>query len=114
KTFARPDGLFVIDDTTFPKQGTSSVGVQRQYCGAKGKKASCQAAVSGHYVSPHGHYPLALRLFLPDSWLADRKRLDRAGVPEASRQARTKGQIALVLLDQVRAEGLPGRVVVAD
>jgi SRSO17 transposase len=114
RTFASPDGVFVIDDTTFPKQGTSSVGVQRQYCGARGKKANCQAAVSVHYVSPHGHYPLGLRLFLPDSWLADARRLDRAGVPAPFRRARTKGQIALDLLDQVRAEGLPGRVVVAD
>src|SRR5262249_43216301 len=114
RTYASPDGVFVIDDTTIPKQGTASVGVQRQYCGAKGKKANCQAAVSVHYVSPRGHYPLALRLFLPDAWLADRRRLDRAGVPPEYRLARTKGQIALDLLDQVRYEGLPGRVVVAD
>jgi SRSO17 transposase len=114
ETFASPGGIFVIDDTSFPKQGRHSVGVQRQYCGALGKKANCQAAVSVHYVSPKGHYPLALRLFLPDSWLADRKRLDRAGVPPELRQGRTKGQIALELLDQVRDEGLPGRVVLAD
>jgi SRSO17 transposase len=114
RTSASTDGVFVIDDTTFPKQGTASVGVQRQYCGARGKKANCQAAVSVHYVSPRGHYPLALRLFLPDSWLADKKRLDRAGVPEEFREERTKGQVALDLLDLVRAEGLPGRAVVAD
>src|SRR3954468_18297023 len=114
RTFASPDGVFVIDDTTFPKQGTSSVGVQRQYCGARGRKANCQAAVSAHYVSPHGHYPPGLRLFLPDGWLADAGRLDRAGVPAPFRRARTEGHTALGLLDQVRAEGLPGRVVVAD
>jgi SRSO17 transposase len=114
RTFASPDGIFVIDDTTFPKQGAHSVGVQRQYCGAKGKKANCQAAVSVHYVSPKGHYPLALRLFLPESWLADRRRLDRAGVPREYRRAQTRGQIALELLDHVRGEGLPGQVVLAD
>jgi len=114
ETFADPAGLFVIDDTTFPKQGRHSVGVQRQYCGALGKKANCQAAVSVHYVAPKGHYPLALRLYLPEGWRADPGRLDRARVPPEFRRPRTKGQIALDLLDQVRAEGLPGRVVLAD
>jgi SRSO17 transposase len=90
------------------------VGVQRQYCGALGQKANCQVAVSVHYVSPLGHYPLDRRLDLPDSWLADAKRLDTAGVPPGERRSPTKPQIALELLDRVRAEGLPGRVVVAD
>src|SRR3954454_10817208 len=53
-------------------------------------------------------------LFLPETWVGDAARLDRAGVPAAFRRERTKGQIALDLLDQVRAEGLPGRVVLAD
>src|SRR4051794_32088022 len=113
-TFASPAGIFVIDDTSFPKQGKHSVGVQRQYCGALGKKANCQAAPSVHYVSPKGHYPLAMRLYLPESWLGDPGRLDKAGVPEAERRPLTKGEIALELLDRVRAEGLPGSAVVAD
>jgi hypothetical protein len=114
RKFADPEAVFVIDDTTFPKQGTHSVGVQRQYCGALGKKADCQCAVSVHYVAPEGHYPLDMRLYLPASWLDDPARLARAGVPEVERRELTKGQIALELLDRVRAEGLPGRVVVAD
>lgn len=114
RTFHSPDGIFVIDDVSFPKQGRHSVGVQRQYCGALGKKANCQVAVSVHYVSPKGHYPLDFRLYLPDAWLADKARLDKAGVPAGERRALTKPQIALELLDRVRAEGLPGQVVVAD
>jgi SRSO17 transposase len=113
-TFASPEGIFLLDDVSFPKQGTHSVGVQRQYCGALGKKANCQIAVSVHYVSPLGHYPLDLRLFLPDAWLSDAERLTKAGVPPTERRPRTKPEIALDLLDRARAEGLPGRVVVAD
>jgi SRSO17 transposase len=112
--FADPAAIFVIDDTTFPKQGTHAVGVQRQYCGALGKEANCQCAVSVHYVTPKGHYPLDMRLYLPESWLGDPKRLDKAKVPEDRRRSRTEGQIALELLDRVRAEGLPGGLVVAD
>jgi SRSO17 transposase len=114
RRFADPKGIFVIDDTSFPKQGKHSVGVQRQYCGALGKTANCQCAVSVHYVAPEGHYPLAMRLYLPESWLESPERLDRAGVPEDQRRPLTKGQIALELLDRVRGEGLPGESVVAD
>jgi SRSO17 transposase len=114
ESFADPDGLFVIDDTSFPKQGKHSVGVQRQYCGALGKRANCQVAPSVHYVGKSGHCPLAMRLYLPESWLAEPARLDKAGVPAAERRPLSKGQIALELLDQVRDEGWPGQVVVAD
>jgi SRSO17 transposase len=114
-TCACPKGIFVIDDTGFPKQGKHSVGVQHQYCGALGKKANCQVAVTVHYVSPEGHFPAAMRLYLPESWIDDPLRLDKVGVPEAFRSGQTKGQIALELLDQVRAEGrLPGKVVITD
>jgi SRSO17 transposase len=114
EAFADPEGIFVIDDTTFPKQGKHSVGVQRQHCGALGKKANCQCAASVHYVSPKGHCPLDMRLYLPESWLGDAARLDRAGVPEPERRPLTKGQIALELLDRVRGEGLPGCLVLVD
>src|SRR3954464_3319226 len=114
ETFAIPEGIFVIDDTSFPKQGTHSVGVQRQYCGALGKKANCQVAPSVHYVAPRGHFPLEMRLYLPDSWLSDPNRLDQAGVPKAERRTLTKPEMALELLDRVRGEGWPGWAVVAD
>jgi SRSO17 transposase len=114
KAFSTPHAIFVVDDTSFPKDGKHSVGVQRQYCGALGKKDNCQVAVSLHYVGTHGHFPLVMRLYLPESWADDPARLDKAGVPPGSRQGRTKGEIALDLLDLVRSEGLPGQIVVTD
>src|SRR5919108_381023 len=112
--FASEHGLIVVDDTSFPKQGRHSVGVARQYCGALGKAANCQVAVSLHYAGREGDYPLGLRLFLPDAWTAAPERLDRARVPGDERAAKAKWQIALDLLDTVREEGLPHALVVAD
>jgi len=86
EALADPDGVFLVDDTTFPKAGQHSVGVQHQHCGALGKKANCQCAVSLHYVSPKGHVPRAMRLYLPPAWLIDPVRLDRAGVPPEERR----------------------------
>lgn len=114
RTFARPEGIFLFDDVSFPKQGTHSVGVQRQSRGALGKKAHCQVAVSAHHVGPRGHHPPDRRLYLPDSWLADPKRPDQAGAPEDRRRSRTEPEIAPGLLDRVRGEGPRGRAVVAD
>jgi SRSO17 transposase len=112
--FAAPEGVFVVDDTSFPKRGRHSVGVSHQYCGALGKRANCQVAVTLHYTSPRGHFPLAVRLHLPESWTDDTERMDAAGVPEEFQKHATKRQIALELLDRVRAEGLAGGTVVAD
>ena len=115
ESLASPQGIFVIDDTGFPKQGKHSVGVQRQYCGQLGKEANSQVAVTVHYVSPKGHFPAALRLSMPKSWTSSPERLEQAGVPEGYRQERTTGPIALDLLDQVRDEHLlPGDLVITD
>jgi SRSO17 transposase len=114
ETFAADDGVIVIDDTGFPKQGKHSVGVARQYSGTLGKRANCQVATSLHYASGRGEYPLALRLYLPAGWTNDPDRLEQGRVPPHERAFTTKWQIALDLLDEVRAEGLPHAVVVAD
>ena len=112
--FASPEGVFIFDDTGLPKRGSYSVGVSHQYCGALGKRANCQVAVTLHYASPRGHFPLALHLHLPESWTNDDQRMNAAGVPEPFRAHKTKPQIALELLDRVRAEGIAGGVAVAD
>ena len=75
--------MLVLDDTSFPKQGKASMGVAHQYCGALGKVANCQVAVSWHYCGAGEHFPLLGELFLPQSWIDEAERLARAGVPEA-------------------------------
>jgi SRSO17 transposase len=112
--FATDDGVVVIDDTGFPKQGKHSVGVARQYSGTLGKRANCQVATSLHYASGRGDYPLALRLYLPAAWTSDPERLKQARVPSNECAFQTKWQIALDLLDEVRGERLLHALVVAD
>lgn len=70
KTVDDPAGVFSIDGGDFPKKGTESVGVQRQYCGRLGKVDNSQAGVFLAYTSPKGHALLDRRLFLPQSWLS--------------------------------------------
>src|SRR6266581_1946527 len=107
-------GVIVIDDTGFAKKGRYSVGVARQYSGTLGKTDNCQVAVSLHYAAPRGDYPLALRLFLPETWTSQPERMQAVRVPAEMQAPCTKGEIALDLLDEVRAEGLAHQAVVAD
>ena len=102
-----PKGFCVLDDLAFVKQGRHSVGVQRQYSAALGRKTNCQIAVALHYAGQDGCCPLGLRLYLPRGWMAHANRLDAAGVPAGRREGRSKGVIALELLDEARSEGWP-------
>ena len=107
-------GIFVLDDTGFPKQGTRSVGVARQYSGTMGKVGNCQIGVFLAYVSSRGHALVDRRLYLPRSWADDPERCRRAGVP-ADVTYQSKAELGLALLRQARAAGhLPGRWVTGD
>src|SRR3954463_6444685 len=66
-TVIAPDA-WVVDDTGFPKDGTASPGVARQYCGTLGKVGNCQIGVSVCAVTDAASCPLNWRLFLPESW----------------------------------------------
>ena len=108
-----PIAAWIIDDTSFPKQGTHSVGVARQYCGQLGKRDNCQVAVSLSLATAGASLPVAYRLYLPESWADDAVRREKAKVPEEVR-FQTKPEIAL---DQIRAAcaaGLPRGTVLMD
>jgi len=115
---ADPQGVFLIDDTGFPKKGRHSVCVARQYCGSLGKVDNCQIGVSLTYVGRGFAWPYAMELFVPESW-------DNPDDPEcvdmrkktympADVHHRAKWQMALDLIDQARSDGAPHRAVVAD
>jgi SRSO17 transposase len=105
-------GVLILDGTSFPKQGTASVGVARQYCGARGKVANCQTAVTVALWTGTRAWLLGATLYLPEEWLTPRQRT-RAQIP-ATVQFAPKWQLALTLLRQVRAAGFTVTAVAGD
>ena len=105
--------FWIVDDTGFPKQGTHSVGVARQYCGVLGKQDNCQVAVSISLANAQASVPVAYRLYLPKAWAEDAQRRRQAGIPLEVNFA-TKTQIALEQLETLLAEGAPRYCVLAD
>jgi len=93
------DAVLVFDPSAFPKKGTASVGVQRQWCGRLGKLDNCQVGIYLGYVSRCDHALVDFRLFLPREWATDRRRRRQAGVPRDVR-FRTRHELALQMLDQ--------------
>ena len=108
-----PIEAWIIDDTSFPKQGRHSVGVHHQYCGQLGKQANCQVVVTLSIANHHASLPIAYRLYLPEAWVGDAARRKKARIPEEI-SFQTKPEIAL---DQVRAAcaaGVARGVVLMD
>jgi SRSO17 transposase len=104
---------WVIDDVSVSKDGRMSVAVAPQYCGALGKRANCQVAVSVHAASDTASCPLQWRLFLPKEWAADTERRALARVPPEAGH-REKWRLALDMLDELADWGMRPPVVVAD
>lgn len=108
-----PIVAWIVDDTGFPKKGTHSVGVARQYCGQVGKQENCQVAVSLSVTTWTASLPIAWRLYLPEAWAADSARRRQAGVPEEVR-FQSKPEIALGQIRQAVKEAVPRGIVLAD
>jgi SRSO17 transposase len=108
-----PIEAWIIDDTSFPKQGKHSVGVHHQYCGQLGKQANCQVAVSLSIANHTASLPVAYQLYLPKEWAEDRARRDKAGVP-LEIGFKTKPQIALEQIRWACRAKLPRGVALMD
>jgi SRSO17 transposase len=93
-----PDGVIAFDPSSFPKRGTHSVGVKRQWCSHRGKVDNCQVGVFMGYVSRHGRALLDFRLSLPEEWARDEHRRQECHVPE-NVAYRTRHAQCLEMLD---------------
>jgi SRSO17 transposase len=106
---------WVVDDTGFPKDGSCSVGVQRQYSGTLGKRANCQLGVSVDAVTEQASCPLDWRLFVPERWddAAMAARRAACQLPEGVHH-RPKWQLVLDMLDELAGWDLVPPVLLAD
>jgi len=94
-----PDGIIAFDPSSFPKRGTHSVGVKRQWCSHRGKVDNCQVGVFMGYVSRHDHALLDFRLSLPKEWARDERRRQACYVPPAVHY-QTRQEQCLEMLDE--------------
>ncbi len=108
-----PDGVVNADETGFPKKGTKSVGVKRQYAGCLGRVDNCQIGVFLNYATPKGHVLFDRRVYLPEEWANDTERREEAGVPPEV-IFRTKPELALEMIERAVERGLPFRWVGGD
>jgi len=104
---------WIIDDTGFPKQGTHSVGVQRQYSGTLGKIGNCQVAASLTIATRTDHVPVDFALYLPESWTEDPARRAEAHIPKEVK-FKTKPELGIEMIERAVADGLPTGLVLAD
>lgn len=105
-------GMLILDGTSFPKQGRHSVAVARQYCGALGKVANCQVAVTAALWTGLRAWMLGVALYIPETWLTPEARR-RTRIPTTLR-FQEKWRLALTLLRQVRAAGFEITAVLGD
>ena len=110
---AHRQAIGLIDETSFPKKGEKSPGVQRQHCGATGKIDNRVVSVHLGYVAGDFHALLDGDVYLPESWLADRERCETAGVPP-DLAYRTKPQIAVAQLAGAVERGVAMAWLCAD
>jgi len=104
--YSDPDGVGIIDETSYLKKGKQTPGVKRQHCGAVGKKDNCTVSVHLAYAASQGlRVLLDGELFLPEDWSEDRERCRKAGIPD-DMVYRPKWKIALELRDRAVANGV--------
>lgn len=99
KTPMSPISLgLILDESGWEKSGKKSVGVARQYIGQVGKIANGQVGVFASLSDGDQVGLLQGRIYLPKEWTNDKKRCDKAGIPEHEQIYRTKPELAVEIL----------------
>lgn len=113
ETIGSEEGVLVVDETGFLKQGKKSCGVKRQYSGTAGRVENCQIGVFLTYASGKGYAAMDRRLYLPEEWINDAVRRKEAGIPEEV-TFQTKPQLAMEMIRQAHEAGVPFAWVTGD
>jgi SRSO17 transposase len=113
KHVGTPEAVLAIDETSFPKRGNKSAGVQVQYCGTTGQVQNCQVGVFVSYVTQTARTLIDRELYLPLSWTTDRPRCQTADIPETV-HFQTKCELARHMLERLVRANIPFAWVVAD
>lgn len=106
-------GVLVLDPSAFPKSGSESVGVARQWCGRLGKVDNCQVGLFLGYVSSKGHALVDGELYLPKEWTNKKKRMRKAGVPKNKQRYRTRHETFIEML-KLHGPKLPHEWIAGD
>ena len=108
------DSALLLDETGVVKKGKHSVGVARQWCGRLGKVDNCQVGVFAALAKGNDCCLIDAQLYLPQSWIDDPVRCEKARVPPEKQTLRTKIDIALELVKRARDNGLEYGWIGAD
>jgi SRSO17 transposase len=108
-----PEAILVLDETAELKKGQMTVGAARQHAGITGQVENCQTVVFLAYVTARAHALFDFRLYLPRAWCTDKKRRQRAKVPDEV-EFQTKTQQGTQMVTAAIGAGVPSGWVAGD
>jgi len=106
--------VLAIDETSFLKKGTESVGVGHQYLGSEGKTANGQVVVFSALVQGTNCNLVQCELFVPERFATDAARMKKVGLDAETFVFKTKNQLAKEQISQLVTLDIKPDLVVAD
>jgi hypothetical protein len=105
---------WLVRNVYVPKRGGHSVGVARRYVPSAGRIVNCQQGLGLFLSNGYASVPVDWRLVLPESWQSDRRRRERAGVPDIELAYREWEHILSLVDEAVGKWGMPPRPLVVN